>query len=205
MNNIVLLGANGQAKVIIDMLHKQPQKMYDDIVLLDDNAELVGHSIMGHKVVGPISDCVKYADSKFIISIGKNHVRRKLADKYDLNYISVIHPAAVIAEDVTIEEGTVVMAGAIINSGARIGKHCIVNTGATIDHDCTIADCVHLSPGVHLGGTVTIDSESWMGVGSCCKNNVTIGKQVIIGAGGVVIHDILESGTYVGVPVKKID
>lgn len=205
MSNIILLGAKGHAKVIIDMLHKQSQEVYDDIFLLDDNADLIGKSIMGHKILGPISDCVKYPDSRFIISIGKNHVRKALAEKYDLNYISVIHPNAVIGEDVTIAKGTVVMAGAVINSGVTIGEHCIVNTGSTIDHDCRLASYVHLSPGVHLGGTVKIDSETWMGIGSCCKNNINVGERVIVGAGGIVVHDILESGTYVGVPAKKID
>lgn len=205
MNNIILLGANGHAKVIIDMLHKQTKEVYDEIFLLDDNAELMGHSIMGHKVIGLISECVKYLDSKFVISIGNNHVRKRLAEQYNLDYISVIHPTAVIGENVTIEKGTVIMAGAVVNSDAMIGAHCIVNTGATIDHDCRIADFVHLSPGVHLGGTVTIDTESWMGIGSCCKNNIHIGEKIMIGAGGIVVHDILESGTYVGVPVKKID
>lgn len=204
MSNIILLGANGHAKVVIDMLHKQTKEVYDDIFLLDDNEKLIGQSIMGHKVIGPTAECEKYTDDRFAIAIGNNAIRKMLAQKYDLDYISVIHPAAVIGEGVTIEKGTVVMAGAVINSGVTIGAHCIVNTGATVDHDCRIANYVHLSPGVHLGGTVSIDEESWMGIGSCCKNNIMIGKQVMIGAGGVVVQDILESGTYVGVPVKKI-
>lgn len=205
MSNIILLGGNGHAKVIIDMLHKQSDIMYDDIFLLDDNENLIGQSIMGHKVVGPTSECVKYKEDKFVIAIGNNAIRKMLAQKYDLDYISVVHPAAIIGEDVVIEKGTVIMAGAVINSGVIIGKHCVVNTGAMIDHDCKIGDYVHLSPGVHLGGTVSIDNESWMGIGSCCKNNVNIGKQVVIGAGGVVVGDILESGTYVGVPAKKMN
>ena len=205
MSNIILLGANGHAKVIIDMLHKQKREVYDDIFLLDDNSELLGHTIMGHKVVGQISECTKYEDSKFVISIGKNAVCKSLAQKYDLDYMTLIHPSAIIGEEVHIAKGSVVMAGAVINSGAVIGEHCIVNTGATVDHDCRIANYVHLSPGVHLGGTVSIDEGTWLGIGSCCKNNIHIGKQVIIGAGGVVVRDILESGTYVGVPVKKIN
>lgn len=44
-----------------------------------------------------------------------------------------------------------------------------------------------------------------MGIGSIVKNNVTIWEDVIVGAGGVVVKDINESGTYVGMPVKKMN
>lgn len=202
MSDIILLGASGHAKVIIDMLHKTETDR--KIVLLDDNEEVQGQYILGHKVVGRITDCMKYRDNQFVIAIGNNHIRKMLAEKYDLDYISVIHPSAVIAEDVIIGRGTVVMAGAIVNSGTTIGEHCIINTAATVDHDGRLADYVHLSPGTHLGGTVTIGEESWLGVGSCCKNNICIGEKVVVGVGGAVVQDILETGTYVGVPVKKM-
>lgn len=202
MSDIVLLGASGHAKVIIDMLHIEKREC--NIFLLDDNEEVQGKYILGHMVMGRIEECLKYRDCQFVIAIGNNHIRRKIAEKYDLDYASVIHKTAIIADDVTIGKGTVVMAGAIINSGASVGKHCIVNTASTIDHDGRLDNYVHLSPGTHLGGTVTIGAESWLGVGSCCKNNVCIGEKVVVGAGGVVVRDIVESGTYVGVPVRKI-
>ena len=113
----------------------------------------------------------------------------------DLHYYTAIHPSAVIASDATIGAGSVVMANAVVNTGGVIGQHCIVNTGATVDHDCNLDDFVHLSPGVHLSGTVEIGRLSWLGISAAVTNNVNICGGCTIGAGAVVIKDIEIAGT----------
>ena len=97
------------------------------------------------------------------------------------------------------------MAGAIINCGSKIGKGCIVNTGATIDHDCVIEDYVHISPGAHLAGMVNVGETSWVCTGAVVSNNVKIIGETVIGAGAVVVKEIREAGTYVGVPARIIE
>lgn len=41
-------------------------------------------------------------------------------------------------------------------TGTTISRGCIINTGSTIDHDNSIEGYVHMSPGVHLAGTVRV-------------------------------------------------
>jgi hypothetical protein len=96
------------------------------------------------------------------------------------------------------------MAGVIINPSSKVGKGCIINTGSTIDHDNNLEDFIHLSPGSHLAGNVKVGKGSWLGIGSIISNNVYITENCIIGAGFVVLEDIYQSGTYVGVPARKI-
>jgi sugar O-acyltransferase (sialic acid O-acetyltransferase NeuD family) len=134
-------------------------------------------------------------DSTFsvIIGIGDNHRRHKIQRslaRENISFAAAIHPAAQLGNDVTIGEGTVIMANSVINPGTRVGNHCIVNTAVTIDHDCIIGDFVHLSPGVHLGGSVRVDDSSWIGLGASIINNIHIAEHTIIGAGSVVIHNV---------------
>ena len=96
------------------------------------------------------------------------------------------------------------MAGAVINPGVRIGKGCIINTCSSMDHDCVVGDYVHIAVGSHLCGTVSVGDGTWIGAGATVSNNVSICSDCMIGAGAVVIKDIKESGTYVGVPAKRI-
>ena len=96
------------------------------------------------------------------------------------------------------------MANAVINADTKIGKGCIINTAATIDHDGNIADFVHLSPGVHIAGTVNIGANTWVATGASIINNLDICDDCIIGAGAVVVKDIKEQGTYLGVPARRI-
>lgn len=200
----IILGAGGHARVIIDIL-MEIDNLYGGGIWLLDDAVPIGAKIDGCPVIGEIAECVKYKDNaKFVFGIGNNRTREKLAEKFALPYLTLIHPSAVVGRNVEIGEGSVVVAGAVINCGTRIGKHCIINTGATVDHDNCIRDFVHISPGVHLGGMVEIGDRSWVGIGGCVKNNVVICEDVLVGVGGVVVKDIVEAGTYLGVPAKKI-
>ncbi|MBQ1250523.1 MAG: NeuD/PglB/VioB family sugar acetyltransferase, partial [Clostridia bacterium] len=148
-----------------------------------------------------------YTDHDFIVAIGNNVVRRKVQHRLTeqgLRVVSLVHPHAVIAEDVQIGSGTVVMAGAVVNPAGAIGRGCIINTGATVDHDNVIEDFVHISVGSHLAGTVCVGTETMVGAGAVVSNNVKICGGCMIGAGAVVVRDIQEAGTYVGVPARKI-
>lgn len=201
---VVIIGAGGHAKVIADIIIKSG----DEVVgFLDDNYLKNTKIISELKTVGKISDCVEMQknDDKlyFIIAIGNNNIRRNIAEKYDLNYYTAIHPDAVIGLEVQIDKGTVIMANACINSNAIIGKHCIINTGAVIEHDNIIEDAVHISPNATLCGTVKVGANTHIGAGSVVKNNTNITHDCTIGAGAVVVKDIEESGIYVGVPACK--
>jgi len=203
MSKVVVIGGGGHAKVVIDII-KNNGFSSSEIEVLDDNLPF-GSEILSCRVVGKVKDCKNYnSNTKFVIAIGNNDIRKNISNKYDLNYHSFIHPKAIIGEDVFIDKGSVVMAGAIINSGSKIGKHSIINTAVSVDHDSVLGNYVHLSPGVHMGGSVLIGDKTWIGVGAMVKNNINICKDVLIGVGSVVIKDIDTKGTYVGNPLRKI-
>lgn len=198
MNRLILIGASGHGKVVSDIARKCG---YEEIVFLDSNPSL--KSCGGCPVLGSDS-LLSELDGDVFVSIGNAAVRKKLSDREKDRHIPVlIHPSAVIAPDVVIGEGSVVMAGAVINPGAVIGKGVIVNTCSSIDHDCVIGDYVHVSVGAHLSGTVTVGEGTWIGAGAIVSNNIDICPGCVIGAGAVVIKNISAPGTYVGVPVKK--
>ncbi len=198
--NVIIIGAGGHAKVIADIIEKSNDKV---LGFLDDNKEK-NQEIYGYKVIGKISECETFTskDIYFIIAIGNNLLRKKIYEEYELQLYTAIHPTSVIAKGVQIGEGTVIMANACINADAIIGKNCIINTGAIIEHDNIIEDYVHISPRAVLAGTVKIGELTHIGVGVTVKNNITICKECIIGAGAVVVKDLVKSDIYIGVPAK---
>lgn len=200
MNRLVIIGAGGHGKVIADIALKNG---YKDVCFVDDHAT---GEVMGLPVIGVCEDITHLNDghTDFVIGIGNNAVRKAIAEKYDVNWVTLIHPSAQIAFNAEIGKGTVVMANAAINVCATIGEHCIINTGAIIEHDNVIENYVHISPNAALGGTVQIGMECHIGIGATVKNNIDICSDCVIGAGAVVIRDIKTSGTYIGVPVKEI-
>lgn len=199
--HLLILGAGGHGKVVADIAYRLG---YSEIQFLDDDSDkkVCG----GYKVAGKCSDFTSY-DADICIAVGNPEIRAKLFAEvkgYRYNLPALIHPSAVISTNVSIGEGTVVMAGAVINAGAIIGDGCIVNTGASVDHDSQIGDFVHIAVGAHLAGSVTVGKGTWIGIGAVVSNNVTICDGCMIGAGAVVVDDISVRGTYIGVPAKRM-
>ena len=195
MNRLIIVGAGGNGKVIADSAMKIG---YTEICFVDDD---ITGTCMGCSIIGTCKDIAKLDDDKtdFVIGIGNNAVRKAIAERYNVNWVKLIHPSAQVAVNAIIDVGTVVMAGVVINACAKVGKHCIINTNSVIEHDNVIKNYVHLSPGVCLSGTVTIGECTWIGTGTSVINNVNICKDVIVGVGSTVIKDIISSGTYYGI------
>ena len=200
--SVVIIGASGHGKVIADIIVNSDDKV---LGFLDDADDVQGKKIIGFPVLGKIADYDNYRDCEFVIAIGNPYVREKISNELPVKWYTAIHPTAVISSlDVEIGEGTVIMANAVVNPSARIGKHCIINTGAIVEHDNILEDYVHLSPNVTLAGIVKVGKSTHIGAGSCTKQVLNIASDCIIGAGSVIVKDITESGTYVGVPARKI-
>ncbi|MCS0670400.1 acetyltransferase [Cytobacillus firmus] len=201
---LLIIGASGHGKVVADIALQM--RKWQSIVFLDDNEDI--KTVMGLDVVGKSTDASNYIqDHDIFIAIGNNAVRENIHRKLREEGASIptlIHPNAIIGERVNLAFGTVIMAGVVINCCTTIGEGCIINTGSTIDHDNIIEDFAHISPGVHLAGTVKIGQGSWLGTGCIVGNNVSIVGDCILGAGAVVIKDVDQPGTYVGVPVRRI-
>lgn len=193
---LVIIGAGGHAKVCYDIAKLMEQ--WNKIIILDDHPKNDYFEILG-----PISDSYKYINnSDFFAAIGDNKARKKITNKLlnlNASFATLIHPEAVIASDVKIGIGTVVMGGVVINSATKIGQGCIINTLSSIDHDNIIGSFVHISPGVNLAGTVSIGNSTWIGIGTIVINNIKIGSEIVIGAGSLVRNDLLIEQTYFGI------
>lgn len=199
MKTLSIVGASGHGKVVADIAKLNG---YDEIEFFDDNRNI--KSCGKWPVNGSFKDALA-TDGDIFIAVGKADIRKRMMDSIGRGkLVTLIHPKAVVAEDVIIGRGTVIMAGAVINPNVTIGQGCIVNTCSSIDHDCIIGDFVHVSVGAHLSGTVNVSDGTWVGAGAVVSNNVNICGECVIGAGAVVIGDIVTPGTYVGVPAKQI-
>lgn len=187
-----LYGAGGHAKVIIDILRSQNIAVAG---LVDDNPAI--DRLQGLPILREVP-----TDASVIVSIGLNHVRKRVVEKLRCTFGTAIHAHAVVSDTARLGEGSVVMAGAIINADARIGKHCIVNTGASVDHECTIADFVHLSPRATLCGNVSVGEGTWVGAGATVIPGVKIGRWCLIGAGAVVVRDLPDHSVAYGNPCR---
>lgn len=204
MNKLLIIGAGGHGKVIADIALKR--NIWQEIAFLDDDDTI--QEALGLRVLGPVSQAASFvSEYDMVVAIGNHTIREKFCEQLKAAGVMLpvlVHPNATVGSQVEIGVGTVVMAGAVINCDSKVGEGCIVNTAATVDHDCTIEDYTHISPGTHIAGTVKIGKKCWIGIGASVVNNVNIGNGIVIGAGALVISDVMEEGTYIGIPAKKM-
>lgn len=205
MANIIIYGAGGHAKVIIDIIEQTG--IHKLIGLVDDTGSV--NSLMGYPVARDINSYLSSGVKAGLVAIGDNWHRNRLVtmifDKCnDFEFVTAIHPSVKQARDVVIGDGTVVMAGCNINPCTQLGSHCIVNTGSNVDHDCIIKDFASLAPGVTLGGNVIVGEFTAVGLGAKIVQKISIGKHTIIGAGSLVTKAIPDNIVAYGSPCKFV-
>jgi UDP-perosamine 4-acetyltransferase len=208
---IVIIGAGEHARVIADAIRCSQTATL--VGFVDASPALQGKTISGAPVLGTDEDLAAlfaaqdYSHAVIGIGLlrGGKGARNRLAERLEALKIpaaTIIHPRAIIAQDVSIGVGTVVMAGVIINTGAKVGQHVILNSGAIIEHDCQIGSFSHIAPGAILCGGVKVGSSSLIGPGAVCNLHIAIGDQATIGAGSVVIQPIENGATAKGNPAR---
>lgn len=196
---MIIYGASGHAKVIIDIIASQDYESIDFII--DDDRSIT--SLLNFKVIHDLTQ--EMVDQKAVIAIGNNLTRKKVAKKVQNSFSEALfHKSAVVSENTEIGNATVIMPKAVVNSSSRIGTHCIINTGSVIEHDVLIDDYVHISPSATVTGNVEIGEGSHIGAGATIIPGIKIGKWVTIGAGAVIINDIPDFAVVVGSPGKVI-
>lgn len=196
---MILYGASGHAKVIIEILELQGTPI---ACLVDANPNV--KALFGYPVYPSLNDPAIDNNNQVIIAIGYNNVRKKLAAEVKQSFGIAIHPRAIISSRCEIGLGTVVMAGVAVSSSASVGNHVILNTNCVVDHECTVGNYVHISPNAALAGNVTVGEGTHIGIGASVIQGIKIGNWAIIGAGAVIIKDVPDYAVVVGNPGRII-
>src|SRR5437868_3679185 len=205
---VVIIGAGGQGKVVLDILRASGE--FEPIGFVDSNPALSGRRVGGLPVFGPANVLPKLWQQKIrrgIVAIGDNHARVRytaLLKEQGFDLVNAIHPTASVSETATLGRNVVVAANATVCTEARIADSCIVNTAASVDHECEVGEAAHICPGVRLAGRVRVGPGAFVGTGANVIPCTSIGEHAVVGAGAVVVIDVPAYATAVGVPARVI-
>ena len=200
MQEILIYGAGGHAKVVIDTILQEGKYM---IIGLIDDRELVP-DLLGFPVFKSLDE-ISCRPEFFIVAIGDNAVRKQkfeLLKEAGIKPATVIHPSAIISDYASIGEGSLICLKASVNTDARIGDNTIINSGANVEHECVIGSHVHISSGVNLAGRTRVEEGAFAGISSTTLPGINVGSWSTIAAGAVVIKDVEPSSKVAGVPAK---
>ena len=209
MKRLAIIGSGDLAKQIAH--HAVNDKHYQLVGCFDD-FKIKGEESNGLPILGnldSIQDCFNQGIfDELIIGIGYNHMnfRQELFLKFEktIPFSTIIHSSCFIDKSVKVGKGTIIYPGCIIDMNTEIGNNCLIYNGCNIAHDTNVANNTIFSPGVNIAGFCSIGAHVVLGIGSVLSDNIVITEKVRTGAGTVVVHSIIESGIYVGVPAKKL-
>lgn len=202
---VILLGAGGHAKVVLDALSSR------DICVsgvADPGLVAQGlYSWRGLDVLGG-DDAVLALDPASVRLVngigsipGGKDVRRELFIRYSdagYRFLTVVHARSVVSVSASLEEGAQIMAGAIVQADTKVGPNTLINTNASIDHDCSLGAHCHIAPGVTVCGGVSIEESVHIGTGASVIQGIRLGAKSLIGAGVTVRKDVAPGVKFVG-------
>ena len=116
----------------------------------------------------------------------------------------LVHATAHVAPSATLGPGTWVQPNATVASMTRLGMMCHVNRGATIGHHNQWGDFCRINPGANTAGLCQLGDRTTLGLGVSLREGVSIGSDCMVGAGSVVLRDVPDGTTVVGVPAKPL-
>lgn len=197
-NKIVIFGCGGHSRSVTDVLLSVDPVA--ELLFVDPQAR-EGEQLFGCEVRREY----RLQGERFFLAIGDNATRRdKLAELGEQHLISIISPTAHRGYRSTVEAGGFVGHFCHIGPEAVIGKNTILNTASVIEHEVVIGAHCHIGPNATVSGRCKIGASVFVGVGATVKDYLSICSDVTIGAGATVVRDIVEPGTYVGTPARRI-
>lgn len=210
MKRFGIFGTSGMAREAGDIACDMG---YAPIYVARDATELAAWDYPGEVVLE--AEIHRLKDMPFVIGIGENVVREKVAQRFagHVTFSNLIHTSATFGQGqrARIEErqGVIVAAGVRFTNHIQVGDFGIFNQSATIAHDVVIGDFVHIAPGSIVSGNVSIGHLCWIGAGAVINqgtndNKLHIGDNTVIGSGAVVIRPCDGDAVYAGVPAKRI-
>lgn len=205
---LAIAGAGGLGKEI-SVLIKQINaiKPQWNIVGFYDDALKKKSAVAGIPVLGTIDEISLQDNLNVVVAIGdpklKEHVVKRI-DRPGIEFPVIIHPQALLGENIFIGKGSVITAGCRLTVDIMLGEFVLLNLNTTVGHDVSIGSFASVMPGVHLSGYVNIEKGVLIGTGASILQNISIGSYSVIGAGAVVNRNVTTGDVVAGVPARSI-
>ena len=203
---ICIVGTGGFARevlcCVLDVFKAQNEDPKDRVVFLDHDGNGVKDTLLGF----PVLQIQGFKPNSYqcVVAIGNPNLRAFVVSDLpnNTNYITVIHPSAVISKWVEIGEGSIITAGCVLTAQIKIGRHAHLNLNTTVGHDTDIGDFFTTATNVSVSGICQIGDRVYMGSNSAIKQSLNVCDDVTIGMGAMLVKSADASGVYVGTPAK---
>ncbi|QXD14331.1 acetyltransferase [Rhodocaloribacter litoris] len=209
MEPLVIVGAGGfgrETAALVEAINRHtPAWTLQGFV--DDDPALAGQSRLGYPLLGDVDWLLRQEGLHYVLAVGNPQIRRRLARRLagaPLSPARLVHPEASVHPSSSLGAGSIICRGVTVTVDARIGTHVLLNLHSTVGHDAILGDYTTVHPGVHVSGHARTGAAVELGTGCVLLPGVHVGDETRVGAGAVVVRDLPENITAVGVPARPI-
>lgn len=123
------------------------------------------------------------------------------------NKVRVLQPqtgGVDLANNIFIGSNVTIVRGSV-NENTEIGEGTLIAHGSQIGHGVTIGRDVHIANNVAIAGNANIQDRAFLGAGAVIVSQMTVAKDVVVGAGAVISRPITTEGiTLIATPARAI-
>lgn len=210
MEKLVIFGNGSVAEVLYYYLKRDTDYQIEGFTV--DRSVLREDSLFDLPLVpfDEVQERFPPSDYKMMIAVGYVRVNQLRAERYfqakEMGYQFVNHvsPRASVWSGIQIGENCRIGDQCIISPYSKIGNNVWISSGSIIGHHTIIEDHCYLSTRVTIAGYVHIQPYVYLGISSVIRNNITIARSCIIGAGAVILGDTQEKGIYMAPSAEKL-
>ena len=166
-------------------------------VSIGNNCEIGNNVVI--KSGTAIGNYVEIGDNSTIGGVGFGYVELPDGNTFQVPHLGGVE----IADGVHIGSNTCIDRGSIGNT--VIGPNSRIDNLVHIAHNVQIGKGVFVIAGAEISGSVKIGDKAWIAPNACVREGLTIGANAVVGLGSVVVKDVAEGTTVMGVPARPRD
>jgi len=203
-DRIVIVGAGGFGREVLHWIRAASPEHASRIAgFLSAERERLDQHACSHEIIGDPDGYQPQPGDALVLAIGIPLVRRQVADSLrsrGAEFLTLIHPTAIVAPTATIGAGSVICPYAIVSDAARVGEFVLMNYHSSLGHDASAGDHAVLSPYATLGGGAHIAADVFLGLHASVGPGRRIGARSKVSANSCALTDAPPESIIYGVP-----
>ncbi|MEM7790574.1 MAG: acetyltransferase [Verrucomicrobiota bacterium] len=208
MKKLIIVGAGGFGREIYAWAgsHPDANKEWKICGFLDDNRSALKNLQYQVPIIGTVEGHKPSPDEVYVCAIGDPLAKRRVCELLltkSARFIRLVHPSAVIGNNVSLGIGVVICPLAVLTVDIEIGDFVLINCQTSAGHDSRIESWATISAHCDLTSGTRVGDSAFLGSGASIIPGKSVGKNAVVGAGSVVIRSVPDGVKVFGNPARQ--